>query len=197
MRIKDGFELREICGEHVILSHGMDNIDFSKIISLNKTTRSAHFRIKSNTSFYTSRPLFCFFKQKRASISGERKIIRLRKQFFSPQILETASAYRPKTFLKMKSGEAVEARFFSIRHGPTDKRMMSKRQAGHAPNLHSPSPLAARAAFRPGTMAQRRHETLTRCSRHNARDSRISVHLRHGSRIAESRERLVDILSKR
>lgn len=26
MRIKDGFELREICGEHVILSHGMDNI---------------------------------------------------------------------------------------------------------------------------------------------------------------------------
>ena len=36
MRIKDGFELREICGEHVILSHGMDNIDFSKIISLNE-----------------------------------------------------------------------------------------------------------------------------------------------------------------
>ena len=36
MRIKEGFELREICGEHVILSHGMDNIDFSKIISLNE-----------------------------------------------------------------------------------------------------------------------------------------------------------------
>ena len=29
--------VREICGEHVILSHGMDNIDFSKIISLNET----------------------------------------------------------------------------------------------------------------------------------------------------------------
>ena len=37
MRIKNGFELREICGENVILSHGMDNIDFSKIISLNDT----------------------------------------------------------------------------------------------------------------------------------------------------------------
>ena len=37
MRIKDGFELREICGENVILSHGMENIDFSKIISLNET----------------------------------------------------------------------------------------------------------------------------------------------------------------
>lgn len=40
MRIKEGFELREICGEHVILSHGMDNIDFSKIISLNETAVS-------------------------------------------------------------------------------------------------------------------------------------------------------------
>lgn len=37
MRIKEGFELREICGEHVILSHGDGHIDFSKIISLNET----------------------------------------------------------------------------------------------------------------------------------------------------------------
>ena len=37
MKIKEGFELREICGEHVILSHGLDNIDFSKVISLNET----------------------------------------------------------------------------------------------------------------------------------------------------------------
>ena len=37
MRIKDGFELREICGENVVLSQGMENIDFSKIISLNET----------------------------------------------------------------------------------------------------------------------------------------------------------------
>lgn len=37
MKIKEGFELREICGEQVILSHGMNNVDFSKIISLNDT----------------------------------------------------------------------------------------------------------------------------------------------------------------
>lgn len=37
MRIKDGFELREVCGERIILSSGMENIDFSKIISLNET----------------------------------------------------------------------------------------------------------------------------------------------------------------
>ena len=81
--------------------------------------------------------------------SGERKIIRLRKQFFSPQILKTASAYRPKTFLKTKSGEAVEARFFSIRHVPVAKRKMSKRQAGHAPNLHSPFRLRQERPFVP------------------------------------------------
>ena len=44
MRIKDGFELHEICGEYVILSHGMGNIDFSKLISLNE---SAAFMWKS------------------------------------------------------------------------------------------------------------------------------------------------------
>lgn len=37
MKIKDGFELREVCGEKVILACGMNNIDFSKIISLNDT----------------------------------------------------------------------------------------------------------------------------------------------------------------
>ena len=99
--------------------------------------------------FLHFKPVFCFFNPKHASISGERKIIRLRKQFFSPQILKTASAYRPKTFLKTKSGEAVEARFFSIRHVPVAKRKMSKRQAGHAPNLHSPFRLRQERPFVP------------------------------------------------
>ena len=29
MRIKPGFELRSICGEHIIIAHGLDNIDFN------------------------------------------------------------------------------------------------------------------------------------------------------------------------
>lgn len=37
MKIKEGFELREICGEQILLSHGVENIDFTKIISLNET----------------------------------------------------------------------------------------------------------------------------------------------------------------
>ncbi|MBO5181661.1 MAG: PqqD family protein [Paraprevotella sp.] len=37
MKIKKGFELRDVCGEQVIMAHGKENIDFSKIISLNET----------------------------------------------------------------------------------------------------------------------------------------------------------------
>lgn len=37
MKIKDGFELREMCGEHIIIGIGMANIDFSKVISLNES----------------------------------------------------------------------------------------------------------------------------------------------------------------
>ena len=37
MKIKEGFELRTICGEAIIVAHGIENIDFSKIISLNES----------------------------------------------------------------------------------------------------------------------------------------------------------------
>ena len=37
MKIKEGFELRTICGENVIVATGFKNIDFSKIISLNES----------------------------------------------------------------------------------------------------------------------------------------------------------------
>lgn len=37
MKIKKGFELRTICGEELIISQGIENIDFSKIISMNPT----------------------------------------------------------------------------------------------------------------------------------------------------------------
>ncbi|MBQ9285576.1 MAG: PqqD family protein [Bacteroidaceae bacterium] len=37
MKIKEGFELRNICGEDIVVAHGRQNIDFSKIISLNES----------------------------------------------------------------------------------------------------------------------------------------------------------------
>ena len=37
MRIKNGFVLREVCGEHVIMGEGLKAIDFRKILSLNES----------------------------------------------------------------------------------------------------------------------------------------------------------------
>lgn len=37
MKIKQGFELRDICGEKVIIATGIENIDFNKMISLNES----------------------------------------------------------------------------------------------------------------------------------------------------------------
>jgi hypothetical protein len=37
MKIKEGFELQNVCGEHIIVPAGEGNMDFSHIISLNPT----------------------------------------------------------------------------------------------------------------------------------------------------------------
>lgn len=37
MKIKEGFELREVCGEYIVVAHGDKNIDFSKVINLNES----------------------------------------------------------------------------------------------------------------------------------------------------------------
>lgn len=37
MKIKPGFTLKDICGEKVIIAQGIENIDFSRMISLNET----------------------------------------------------------------------------------------------------------------------------------------------------------------
>lgn len=35
MRIKDGFELRQVCGEYIVIAQGLKNIDFNNMIALN------------------------------------------------------------------------------------------------------------------------------------------------------------------
>ena len=37
MRIHQGLELREMCGEYIIIGTGVENIDFSKVVSLNES----------------------------------------------------------------------------------------------------------------------------------------------------------------
>lgn len=37
MKIKKGFEKRFFCGEHVIMAHGIENLDFSQLITVNES----------------------------------------------------------------------------------------------------------------------------------------------------------------
>ena len=37
MKKKPGFELRDVCGEKLIIAQGIQNLDFSKMINLNET----------------------------------------------------------------------------------------------------------------------------------------------------------------
>ena len=38
MKVKNGLNLREVCGEHIIVAEGDENIDFSNIISMNESS---------------------------------------------------------------------------------------------------------------------------------------------------------------
>ena len=37
MKIKEGFEIQNVCGEYIIVPAGVENVDYSRIISLNET----------------------------------------------------------------------------------------------------------------------------------------------------------------
>ena len=37
MKLKSGFELRDVCGEKVVIAQGVENLDFSKLINLNES----------------------------------------------------------------------------------------------------------------------------------------------------------------
>lgn len=37
MKIKNGFNIRQICGEYIVVAEGEANIDFSEVISVNET----------------------------------------------------------------------------------------------------------------------------------------------------------------
>ena len=38
MKAKSGFNLRDVCGEQIIVAEGKENIDFSNIISMNESS---------------------------------------------------------------------------------------------------------------------------------------------------------------
>jgi len=51
MKAKKGFNLRDICGERIIVAEGKENIDFSNIISMNETSAYLWENIQNKDSF--------------------------------------------------------------------------------------------------------------------------------------------------
>ncbi len=51
MKTKKGFRLRDICGEHIVVAEGIDNIDFSKIISMNESSAYLWEKVQGEKEF--------------------------------------------------------------------------------------------------------------------------------------------------
>ena len=51
MKIQDGFEMQSVCGEYIIVPAGSENVDYSKIISLNETAAYLWESVAAKASF--------------------------------------------------------------------------------------------------------------------------------------------------
>ena len=51
MKIKEGFEIQNVCGEYIIVPAGVENVDYSKIISLNETAAYLWENVVTKDSF--------------------------------------------------------------------------------------------------------------------------------------------------
>ena len=51
MKTKEGFNLRSVCGESIIVAEGRENIDFSNIISMNESSAYLWRNIQDRDSF--------------------------------------------------------------------------------------------------------------------------------------------------
>ena len=52
MKAKKGFNLREICGEHILIAEGKENIDFTKIISMNESAAYLWNKLQDKDNYY-------------------------------------------------------------------------------------------------------------------------------------------------
>lgn len=51
MKIKPGFELRDVCGEKVLTPQGLGNIDFNALIALNETSAYLYEKLVGRDDF--------------------------------------------------------------------------------------------------------------------------------------------------
>ncbi len=61
MKTKKGFRLRTVCGENIIVAEGIENIDFSKIISMNES--SAYLWSKVQDQSFTIEQLVALLRE--------------------------------------------------------------------------------------------------------------------------------------
>lgn len=57
MKAKKGFNLREVCGQHIIVAQGKENIDFSNIISMNESSAWLWQQIQANDMDFVAKDL--------------------------------------------------------------------------------------------------------------------------------------------
>jgi len=51
MKAKKGFNLREVCGQQIIVAEGKENIDFSNIISMNESSAYLWENVQTRDNF--------------------------------------------------------------------------------------------------------------------------------------------------
>lgn len=51
MKTKKGFRLRTVCGENIIVAEGIENIDFSRIISMNESSAFLWKKVENGQDF--------------------------------------------------------------------------------------------------------------------------------------------------
>lgn len=51
MKINNDFELRNICGENIIIAHGVKNIDFTQVIRFNETATFLWHHMQDKAAF--------------------------------------------------------------------------------------------------------------------------------------------------
>ena len=57
MKAKKGFNLREVCGQHIIVAQGKENTDFSNIISMNESSAWLWQQILANDMDFVAKDL--------------------------------------------------------------------------------------------------------------------------------------------
>lgn len=53
MKVKKGFEMQNVCGEYIIVPVGVENVDYSKIISMNPTAAYLWEKVATTEEFTT------------------------------------------------------------------------------------------------------------------------------------------------